>query len=114
MSHSADYAWGPLFAVLADYHKKLVPRDVLSKLTRFEGEHSFVSSTYYPPFDNVPRNITSWLSEKLTIGAESYDEITLGGPSQNQAAFNPAVVQWDTGNEVAFLSVGTRSHPSRS
>lgn len=101
----ADYAWAPLFAVLTDHHMKLVPKDVFAKLTKFQGEHTFTSSTFYPPFDTVPRNISSWLSEKLTIGAESFDEISLGGPGQNQGAFNPAVVQWDTGNEIAFISV---------
>lgn len=105
MSHMADYAWAPLFAVLAESHRKLVPEDVMSSLTTFQGEHTFNASTYYPPFDNVPRNITSWLSEKLTIGAESFDEIALGGPGQNQEAFNPAVVQWDTGDEISFIAV---------
>ncbi|KAI1495435.1 hypothetical protein F5X99DRAFT_403575 [Biscogniauxia marginata] len=105
MSHMADYAWAPLFAVLADTHKKLIPKSVLSRLTTFQGEHNFTASTYYPPFDTAPRNITTWLSDKLTIGAESYDEITIGGPSQSQESFNPAVIQWDTGNEISFISL---------
>ncbi|KAM5358458.1 hypothetical protein ACJZ2D_015272 [Fusarium nematophilum] len=104
MSHMADYAWAPLFAVLADDHKKLIPKKVLSGLKTFS-EHTFTASSYYPPFDKVPRNITTWLSEKLTIGAESFDEVSLGGPGQNQAAFNPAVVQWDTGSEISFISL---------
>ncbi|KAM0419054.1 hypothetical protein ACHAPT_011993 [Fusarium lateritium] len=104
MSHMADYAWGPLFAVLADHHKDLIPKKVLSGLETFS-EHKFTGSTYYPPFDKVPRNITTWLSEKLTIGAVSFEEISLGGPAQNQGAFNPAVIQWDTGNEISFISV---------
>ncbi|RSL40068.1 hypothetical protein CEP53_013610 [Fusarium sp. AF-6] len=105
MSHMADYAWGPLFAILADHHKSLIPKKVLSGLKKFSGEHTFEASAYYPPFDKVPRNITTWLSDKLTIGAESFDEIAIGGPSQNQEAFNPAVVQWDTGKEISFISL---------
>ncbi|KAI8711274.1 hypothetical protein NCS52_01503300 [Fusarium sp. LHS14.1] len=105
MSHMGDYAWGPLFAILADHHKRLIPKKVLSGLHSFSGEHTFQASAYYPPFDKVPRNITTWLSDKLTIGAESFDEIAIGGPSQNQEAFNPAVVQWDTGNEISFISL---------
>ncbi|KAI0603160.1 hypothetical protein F4775DRAFT_15702 [Biscogniauxia sp. FL1348] len=105
MSHMADYAWAPLFAVLADSHAALIPADVLSGLTAFGGEHTFTASTYYPPFDTVPRNITTWLSDKLTIGAESFDEIVVGGPSQSQESFNPAVVQWDTGREISFISL---------
>ncbi|EEU35671.1 uncharacterized protein NECHADRAFT_97902 [Fusarium vanettenii 77-13-4] len=105
MSHMGDYAWGPLFAILADHHKRLIPNKVLSGLSSFSGEHTFQASAYYPPFDKVPRNITTWLSDKLTIGAESFDEIAIGGPSQNQEAFNPAVVQWDTGGEISFISL---------
>lgn len=105
MSHMADYAWAPVFAVLADYHKTLIPDDVLSSLSEFQGEHTFTASAYYPPYDNIARNITTWLSEKITIGAESYDEIVVGGPSMNPSAFNPAVVQWNTGSEISFISV---------
>lgn len=105
MSHSADYAWAPLFAVLAEYHQSLLPPDLVSSLAHFSGEHTFTASTYYPPLDNVPRNITSWLSEKLTIGGESFDENGLGGPSLNQQSFNPAVIQWYTSDEVSWISL---------
>jgi hypothetical protein len=105
MSHSADYAFAPSFAVLASFHRTLVPDGVIDGLTKFSGEHTFTASTYYPPIDTVPRNITSWLSEKLTIGAESFDETGLGGPALSQEAFNPAVIQWDTGSEISFISV---------
>jgi hypothetical protein len=105
MSHFADYAWAPLFAVLAKYHQSLLSPGLISNLSHFTGEHTFTASTYYPPIDNVPRNITSWLSENLTIGAESFDENGLGGPSQNQQTFNPAVIQWNTGDEVSWISL---------
>lgn len=105
MSHNGDYAWAPLFAVLADDHKRLIPGEIVDTLNAFQGEHVFETSTRYPPFDNAPRNFTTWLSEKLTIGAESFDEIVVGGPSRSQTSFNPAVVQWDTGDEISFLTV---------
>lgn len=105
MSHMADYAWAPLFAALDKTHQSLIPKKIKSKLSKFQGEHTFQASAYYPPFDTVSRNITTWLSEDLTIGAESYKEIAIGGPSQSQGSFNPAVVQWNTGHEVAFISV---------
>ncbi|KAJ3956415.1 hypothetical protein N0V92_007049 [Colletotrichum tropicale] len=105
MSHAADYAWAPLFAVLADYHQSLLPEGLVANLTTFSGDHFFTASTYYPPYDYVPRNITSWLSENLTIGAESFNENVIGGPSENQASFNPAVIQWNTGNEISFISL---------
>lgn len=106
MSHSADYTYAPCFAVLAAFHRTLVPEGIIEGLTQFSGEHTFTASTYYPPIDNVPRNITTWLSDNLTIGAESFDENGLGGPAQSQEAFNPAVIQWWTGDEVSFVSVG--------
>ncbi|OHE97741.1 hypothetical protein CORC01_06946 [Colletotrichum orchidophilum] len=106
MSHAADYAWAPLFAVLADFHESLIPEGIVANLTTFgPEERTFSASTFYPPYDLVPRNISTWLSENLTIGAESFKENVIGGPSINQESFNPAVVQWNTGDEVAFISL---------
>lgn len=105
MSHAADYAWGPVMAVLADFHASLMPEGVLEVLSTFSGEHTFTAQAYYPPYDKVPRNITTWMSENLTVGAESYDETEIGGPSESQESFNPAVVQWTTGDEIAFMSL---------
>jgi len=105
MSHSADFEYSPLFAILAEFHESLIPQNVTDSLESFIGEHTFTASTYSPPFDYAPRNITSWLSENITVGAESFDENVLGGPSTSQTSFNPAVVQWDTGNGVGFISV---------
>jgi plastocyanin len=105
MSHSADYAWAPLFAVLADFHSSLVPKGITEALTDFVGEHTFSAQAYYPPYDLVSRNITTWMSDDITIGAESYHENVVGGPARSQEAFNPAVVQWMVGDYVAFISV---------
>ncbi|KAK7962811.1 uncharacterized protein PG986_003636 [Apiospora aurea] len=105
MSHSADWAWSPLMAVLADFHATLLPDGLLDSLTSLSGEHTFEAQAYYPPYDYAPRNITTWLSENVTIGAESYNETVVGGPSTSQESFNPAVVQWTTGSEIGFLSL---------
>jgi hypothetical protein len=105
MSHMADYAWAPLFAVLADFHSSLLPKDTVKKLSSFEGERTFSAKAFYPPYDLVARNITTWLSEKLTIGAESFDETVVGGASTSQTSFNPAVVQWLNGEDIAFISL---------
>ncbi|OHW98249.1 hypothetical protein CSPAE12_03031 [Colletotrichum incanum] len=105
MSHAADYAWAPLFAILAEFHESLLPEGLVANLTTFPGEHTFAASTYYPPYDLVPRNISSWLSDNLTIGAESFKENVIGGPSINQESFNPAVIQWNTGDEISFISL---------
>ncbi|KAI0474907.1 hypothetical protein GGR56DRAFT_666165 [Xylariaceae sp. FL0804] len=107
MSHSADYAWAPVIAVLAADHAALLPDGLVGNLTRFgdDEERTFAAQAYYPPYDLAARNITTWLSRNLTIGAESFDENVLGGPSESQTSFNPAVVQWDTGAGIGFLSL---------
>lgn len=105
MSHSADFAYAPLFAVLAPFSNSLVPTSVVSALTSFIGEHTFNSSTFSPPFDVYPRNITAWIAESITIGAESFNETVIGGPATSTDSFRPAVVQWDTGNGLGFITV---------
>jgi len=106
MSHSADYAFAPMVAVLADFHAALLPEDLKKTLTTFDvDERTFNAQAYYPPYDTVPRNITTWLSHNLTIGAESFNQTDLGGPSTSQEAYNPVVAQWKVGKEIAFLSL---------
>ncbi|TVY84424.1 hypothetical protein LSUE1_G005584 [Lachnellula suecica] len=105
MSHSADFAYAPLFAILAEFHSTLVPADVVEKLTTFQGEHTFTSSTFSPPFDLYPRNITAWLAPNISIGAETFNETVIGGPAINPDTFNPALIQWYTGAEVGFITL---------
>lgn len=106
MSHSADFAYGPLMAILGPFHATLVPSDVIKALKTFRGEHTFVSSTFSPPFDVYSRNITSWLSDRITIGAETFNETVIGGPATSTSSFRPAIIQWDTGsgNGVGFIA----------
>jgi hypothetical protein len=105
LSHIADFAYGPLFAILADFQNSLIPTHVLPKLTTFSGEHTFTSSAFSPPFDIYPRNITAWLASNISIGAESFNETVIGGPATNPDTFNPAVIQWQTGNGVGWINV---------
>lgn len=105
MSHNADFATAPLFAVLSSFHSTLVPEDVVAALTTFRGEHTFASSTFSPPYDAYPRNITAWLAPNITIGAESFNETGVGGPALNTNTFNPALIQWNTGNGIGWLNV---------
>ena len=107
MSHTADYAWAPLMAILAEFHQSLLPKGTIDAISSFTGERTFTAQAYYPPYDYAPRNITTWLSANLTIGAESYNENVVGGPSTSQESFNPAVVQWTAGNQIAFISVSS-------
>ncbi|KAI4953191.1 hypothetical protein J4E86_006732 [Alternaria arbusti] len=94
MGHKNDFAIGPLVAILAPYHNTLVPNTTLSSLSSFPGIHTVKTSAFSPPYDTYPRNITAYLSPNLTIGAESFSENVVGGPSINKNSFNPAVVQW--------------------
>jgi len=105
MSHDADFATAPLFAVLSSFHSTLVPEDVVAALTTFRGEHTFTSSTFSPPYDAYPRNITAWLASNITIGAESFNETAVGGPALNTNTFNPALIQWNTGNGIGWINV---------
>jgi hypothetical protein len=105
MSHNADFATAPLFAILAKFHNTLVPAEVVSALKNFIGEHTFTSSTFSPPFDLYPRNITAWLAPRITIGAQTFNETVLGGPATSTNSFNPALIQWDTGNGLGWINV---------
>lgn len=105
MSHAGDYAWAPLIATLADRASTLLPESFFDDLTTFEGERTFEAQAWYPPYDLETRNITTWLSEGLTIGAMSYNQTQVGGAVADVISFTPGVVQWVTGDEVAFLTV---------
>ena len=106
MSHSADFAYAPMYAIVADFGLTLIPESVKESLGSFIGEHIFTASTFTPAYDYVPRNITTWLAPNISIGAESFDENVVGGPSINPQQFNPAVIQWNNnGIEIGFISV---------
>ena len=113
MSHTKDHAWGPVITVLADTQAALLPEGFLEQLKTFQGEHVSEAQVYYPPYDYEVRNVTTWLSEELTIGAQSYNQSVTGGPTGT--AFSPAVVQWTTGDEIGWLTVSpTRAAKSKS
>lgn len=62
---------------------------------------------YYPPYDLEIRNCTTWLTESLTIGAQSFNQKNVGGPTPT--GFTPAAIQWSVdneGDEIGFLVVG--------
>ncbi|PGH12515.1 hypothetical protein AJ79_04259 [Helicocarpus griseus UAMH5409] len=105
MSHSADFAISPLVAILSPFHDKLVPGTTVGSLQNFQGEHTVDTSAYSIPYDSYPRQITAWLDDNISIGGESFNESVIGGPAINPSQFNPAVIQWNTGNEVGFITL---------
>ncbi|KAH8766300.1 hypothetical protein F5882DRAFT_13322 [Hyaloscypha sp. PMI_1271] len=110
MSHVADWAYGPQFAILSKFHSTLIPAAVVKKLNTFQGEHTFTSSAFSPPFDIYPRNITAWLAPNISIGAETFNETTIGGPAINPGTFNPAIIQWNTGDEIGYITWYATEH----
>ncbi|KUI64354.1 hypothetical protein VM1G_11167 [Cytospora mali] len=93
-THADDFQIAPVLAAIMPYHHTLVPEEVVEKLAVFPGEHTYTTAAYAPPYDLTRRNVTTWLSENLTIGAESFDQTVVGGFSINQQQWAPAVAQW--------------------
>ena len=106
MSHARDWAWAPLIAVHSEFHSSLLTDDFKDSLKSFDEDRTYEGQAYYPPFDLETRNITTWLSETLMIGAQSYHTQTERGPSNNQGQFHPATAQWIYGDDyIGWLSV---------
>lgn len=107
MSHSSDFAIGPLLSILAASHISLVPANVKENLRSFQGEHTFSTTAYSPPYDYAVRNITTWVSESITIGATSFDQSVVGGSSEAPGSWSPAVIQWYNaeGADIGFIVV---------
>jgi hypothetical protein len=94
IAHNDDFEIGPLISIFAADHQKLISAKAWKSLTTLGEEHFFTTSALSPAYDQAPRNMTTWVSSNLTIGAESFDENVVGGPNKNPLQFNPAVVQW--------------------
>ncbi|KAJ5785115.1 uncharacterized protein N7503_010327 [Penicillium pulvis] len=106
MYHQDDFAFYPLFALSMPEMLKYLSAESKSNFIRFPGEHFFTGQAYSPPFDTYPRNITTWMSKNITIGAETVAEHVVGGPAESTSAFSPAVIQWKIDN----YQIGCVSH----
>ncbi|KAL4962069.1 uncharacterized protein BDV14DRAFT_210789 [Aspergillus stella-maris] len=98
MAHADDFEIAPVLALLADYHKSLIPDEVIARLGSFEGEHTYSGHAYAPPADYEERSITTWVSANLTIGTQSFNQRDVGGFSEDSSSFSPSVVQWLRGD----------------
>ncbi|KNG84741.1 hypothetical protein ANOM_005543 [Aspergillus nomiae NRRL 13137] len=105
MSHNADFAISPLVAILSSFHNSLVPATAVDALRTFPGEHMVTTSAQSIPYDYSTRNISVWLGERISVGAESFNETVIGGPAMNPSTFNSAVVQWDTGAGIGWITL---------
>jgi len=106
MYHQDDFAFYPLFALSMPEMLKYLSAEAKSNFIRFPGEHFFTGQAYSPPFDTYPRNITTWMSKNITIGAENVAEHVIGGPAESTSAFSPAVIQWT----IDSYQIGCVSH----
>jgi hypothetical protein len=104
MYHQDDFAFYPLFALSMPTMVKYLPAAAKANLLKFPGEHLYTTQAYSPPFDTYPRNITAWISENVTIGAETLAETVVGGPSINPSSFSPAVIQWSMADNIGCIS----------
>ncbi|KAF3764102.1 hypothetical protein M406DRAFT_260292 [Cryphonectria parasitica EP155] len=109
ITHADDFEIAPLLSAILPYHHTLVPDEVRQKLLTFPGEHTYKTAAYAPPYDLARRNITTWLSDNITIGAESFDQTVVGGFSINPSQWAPSVVQWlrEDGSVGWFSLYGT-------
>lgn len=94
MYHQGDFAFYPLFALAMPEMLKYLSPQSRANLIKFPGEHLYTAKAYSPPFDTYPRNITTWMTKDLTIGAETVAQHVIGGAAESTSAFSPAVIQW--------------------
>lgn len=94
LAHADDLEFAPLISVLSGFHRSLLSNETVSRFTTFSGEHIYSGHTYAPPRDLEQRNISTWLSENLTIGTVSFNQNAVGGFVTDRTSFSPSVVQW--------------------
>ena len=107
MYHPDDFAFFPLFALAMPEMAKYLSNDTKKAFITFEGERNVSMQAYSPPWDYAVRNITAWISENVTIGAEQLDQTVVGGAAISPDAFNPAVIQWSIGQ---YGQIGSLNH----
>lgn len=104
-THADDFEIAPLLSAILPYHQSLIPEEAKAKLATFPGEHIYKTAAYAPPADYKIRNVTTWLNDYITIGAESFDQDVVGGFSINPPNWTPAIAQWlRSDGSVGFLS----------
>lgn len=97
MSHVADYAWAPLFSILSSFHSSLLPENITCRLSSFRQERTFSAQAYYPPYDLVPRNISTWLSTNLTMAPSRMRKPSLvDHPHPRHPSTQPSFSGWST------------------
>ncbi|GKT51440.1 uncharacterized protein ColSpa_11621 [Colletotrichum spaethianum] len=106
IAHHDDFEMAPLHAIVAETHNSLIPEDVKAALQVFKGEHTYNASIRYPPYDIENRNVTAWLANNISIGAQSWyiNSSVPGGKMGNMKSYAPGVIQWRLHtNEIGWI-----------
>lgn len=102
-----DFSNGIMTALFSSTLRQYIPEEVIAALKAFPGEHSVNGTAFVPTIDYTPQNLTAWLSDNITIGAVSLNEVQAGGP-YSESIYIPGAIQWHTGgldDEVGYINV---------
>ncbi|KAJ6035739.1 hypothetical protein N7540_000018 [Penicillium herquei] len=102
-----DFTNGIMTALFSNNMRQHIPKDAIDNLRKFPGEHCVNGTAYIPTIDYEPQNLTAWLSDNISIGAVSLNEVSAGGP-YSESIYIPGAIQWHTGgvnNEVGYINV---------
>lgn len=105
--HYTDAALLPMQMMVAPYVQRDITPDLRRKFIQLE-PHVYKPLSIFPPHDKVPREYSFYVGEGLNVGGVTFDEDQVGGPKGAIEQFNPAVVQWDSGDHgggVGWISV---------
>jgi hypothetical protein len=94
MFHIADFGISHIIALGMPQLEPILTTDVLDSFKKYPGNHTITAQAFSPPFDTYPRNISIWSDDYIHIGAETINEVEIGGPATSISSFNPAVIQW--------------------
>ncbi|RAL60387.1 hypothetical protein DID88_000163 [Monilinia fructigena] len=110
--NSGTYTGVSLFAMTL--WAKYLPEDSVMKQkgpSMIQYTWEAVSNLWHPQLLNVAGPWDPWLANNISIGAETFNENVIGGPAKNQRTFNPALMQWNTGNGIGWLTLyATEKH----
>jgi hypothetical protein len=105
--HYTDAALIPMQMIVAPYVERDITPDLARKFVELE-PHVYKPVSIFPPHDKVPREYSFYVGKGLSVGGITFDEDQVGGPKGAIEQFNPAVIQWDSGDHgggVGWISV---------
>jgi len=89
MTHADDFEYAPADRMLSTFHKTLVSKATIQKLTTFAGEKHTYTGHAYALRGLRARNISTWLSANLTIGTDSFIRASWEATLRTRRQFSP-------------------------